>query len=175
MVAHTLIPEDELAAGQMELIRGVWLAEMPAVLSVHSELSTAQFESPFLLNNLVVDLIILWQTYRCPNCFVFAVIQDGYQNATGLSSNVVVYQPYIDHAYIVDDGHGVLLMLSLLSLLHAKRENLIMGLKCMRTCFMSYPIVSESNNLIPAYTRGDAEVFASITHSYVDLCCHYSI
>jgi hypothetical protein len=42
MVAHTLIPEDELAAGQVELIRGVWLAEMLAVLSVRSELLTVQ-------------------------------------------------------------------------------------------------------------------------------------
>jgi hypothetical protein len=26
---------------------------------------------------------------------------------TGLNSNVVVCQPYIDHGYIVDDDHGV--------------------------------------------------------------------
>jgi hypothetical protein len=45
MVAHTLTPEDELAAGQAELVRGVWLAEMLVVLSERTELFNLQIES----------------------------------------------------------------------------------------------------------------------------------
>jgi hypothetical protein len=45
MVAHTLAPKDELIAGQAELVRGVWLAEMLVVLSQRAMLWNVQIES----------------------------------------------------------------------------------------------------------------------------------
>jgi hypothetical protein len=71
MVAHTLTPEDELVAGQAELVRGVWLAEMLVILSQRAKLLNVQIESTwFLWNNQVVKLIILQQIYLHLNCFL---------------------------------------------------------------------------------------------------------
>jgi len=73
MGAHTLAPEDELVAGQAELVCGVWLEEMLVILSQRAKLLNVQIESTwFLWNNRVVKLIILRQIYLHLNCFLWS-------------------------------------------------------------------------------------------------------
>ena len=73
MGAHTLAPEDELVAGQVELVCGVWLEEMLVILSQRAKLLNVQIESTwFLWNNRVVKLIILRQIYLHLNCFLWS-------------------------------------------------------------------------------------------------------
>lgn len=44
-MAHVLAPEDELAAGQAELVRGVWLAELLVALSERADLLNVRMQS----------------------------------------------------------------------------------------------------------------------------------
>ena len=140
-VLGQLTPHEEVKAGQAELVRSVWLAEMLRLMETHGKSIDVLMNS----QDLLIDNFHITDSsadFITPKLFL-AKIQDPYQSSVAVNSDIVICQPYVDPASIsvpnADDSVPLLEALSHLSLCHTKGQKLITGFKS--TCINSHLVI----------------------------------